>query len=307
MRKHLFGPVPSRRLGLSLGLDLLDDSTCSFDCVFCEVGKTVNLTMERREYVAPSEILQEFEEWVNGGGRADHITLAGRGEPTLNTGFGDVIRGVKKIVKTPVVLLSNGSLFFLDDVRKNAVEADIVKVSLGAWNQESMEMLNRPCREFQFQRIVDGYRVFRSMYKGQLWIEVLLVEGINDHVDSVEQIAEIVSGIGPDKVHINTVVRPPAAQSARGVGLEKMEVLARLFDPVAEVVTSVDGLRGAGAGVKEILLRRPCTLTDLLKVTGLKEDVLMSLITMHAAEWGITSGETNGETYYSIEAKQGHN
>lgn len=303
MYRHLFGPVPSRRLGLSLGLDLLNDQTCSFDCVFCEVGKTRDLTIDRREYVAPSEILDELESWVSAGGRADYITLAGRGEPTLNTGFGEVIRGARKITQTPVAMLSNGSLFFIEDVRNNARDADVVKLSLGAWNQESMERLNRPCKELQFERIVEGYGIFRSIFKGELWIEVLLVEGINDHVEGVEQIAEIVSGIGPDRVHINTVVRPPAERSAHGVGFEKMEVFAKLFDPVAEVVVSSKGLRGDSTSVKEMLLRRPCTLSDMFKVTGISSDSLIKLLELHRADWGIVSRNVGGETYYLIETR----
>lgn len=305
MYRHLFGPVPSRRLGLSLGVDLLSDKTCSFDCVFCEVGRTRDLTLDRKEYVSPEVILNELGSWVDGGGTADHITLAGKGEPTLNTGFGDVIRGIREISQIPVAVLSNGSLFFLEEVRNDAAEADIVKVSLGAWDQESMDALNRPFPGVRFDDIIDGYGAFRSAFSGELWLEVLLVHGINDHVENVARIAEFASSFAPNCIHLNTVVRPGAEDSALPVSSEKMQMLARLFDPPGEVVVSFKPKgKGVCADIREILIRRPCTLHDLAKVSGIEEDAVMLLIKEHGSDWGVESREMNDGTYYMIQGVQ---
>lgn len=299
MYKHLFGPVPSRRLGLSLGVDLLTDKACSFDCVFCEVGATTDLTMVRMEYVSPTEVLSELKSWLDSGGWADHITLAGKGEPTLNTAFGEVISGIKDLTGTPVALLSNGSLFHLESVRFDAVKADIVKVSLGAWNQESLQKLNRPASGVNFHDIISGYRSFRDIFMGDLWLEVLLVAGINDHVDDVSRIAELAATFGPDRIHINTVVRPGAERSAEAVGYEKMSTLARLFDPPAEVVVrSPRNVKGQCSAIRDILMRRPCTLSDLVKASGLSEDEVSCVLSEHARDWKLASREQGGLLYY---------
>lgn len=301
MYRHLFGPVPSRRLGLSLGVDLLKDKTCSFDCVFCEVGSTTDLTLDRKEYVAPKEILSELQSWVEGGGKADHITLAGKGEPTLNSGFGEVIRGIKSITETPVAVLSNGSLFHLDEVRQEALPADVVKVSLSAWDQESLNALNHPCPDLSLESILEGYRLFRGSFEGELWLEVLFVEGLNDHVDNVTRIAALARTIGPDRIHLNTVVRPGADRSAMSIGRDKMEMFSRLFDPPGEVVVDYSR-RGAAvcASIKDVLMRRPVTVDDLVNVSSMDKSAVEMLLEERCSEWGIESRDMDGGTYYSI-------
>ena len=301
MYRHLFGPVPSRRLGLSLGVDLLKEKTCSFDCVFCEVGRTRDLTLDRKEYVSPEVILEELRAWLDGGGKADHITLAGTGEPTLNTGFGKVISGIKEITKTPVAILSNGSLFFMEEVRRDAAQADIVKLSLGAWNQESMDRLNRPYDGLKFEDVLDGYGIFRGMFKGELWLEVLIAEGINDHVEHVGCIAELAESFSPDRIHLNTVVRPGTEESAVAASSEKMQILARLFDPPAEIVVDFKGAGGGEcASVREILIRRPCTLEDLAKSATMEVGAIELLLQEHGSDWRVESKDMDGRSFYFI-------
>ena len=301
MYRHLFGPVPSRRLGLSLGVDLLKDKTCSFDCVFCEVGRTSDLTVDRKEYVASAEILSELQAWLQGGGKADHITLAGKGEPTLNTGFGEVVREIKKITETPVAILSNGSLFHLKEVRTDALPADVVKISLSAWDQASFDAVNRPYAGLSIESVVEGYGLFRDAFQGELWLEVLLVAGVNDHVDNVARIAALAGSFAPDKIHINTVVRPGAYEDAKAVGRDKMDMLARLFDPPGEVVVDYSKRAGgATASIREILMRRPCTIDDLVKVSSMEKGVVELLLVEHGCDWNVESRNMSGGTYYSI-------
>jgi len=284
-----------------LGVDLLAEKTCTFDCVFCEVGRTTDLTLDRKEYVQPGEILAELSSWVQGGGRADHITLAGKGEPTLNIGFGDVIRGIREMSETPVALLSNGSLFFLEDVRRDAALADIVKVSLGAWNQASMDRLNKPYEGLEFDRIVEGYSMFRDIFRGQLWLEVLIVEGINSSVDDVTLIAEAAEGFAPDRIHINTVVRPGAEKGARPVSTDTLETISRLFSPRGEVIADFAGsFAGNCASIREILIRRPCTIEDLANVSRMDREGVQQLLKDRASEWSVVTQDVEGRIYYFI-------
>ena len=177
--KHLFGPVPSRRLGRSLGVDLTPHKTCTLDCIFCQLGRTTNKTLDRREYAPVQHVESELDAWIKEGGKADRVTLAGSGEPTLHTCFGDVLQFVRDRTDIPTALLSNGTLFWQSAVREAAKRADMVKLSLSAWDQFSFEHINRPHPDLKFSRIVDGYRAFRRGFRGKLWIEVVLILGTN--------------------------------------------------------------------------------------------------------------------------------
>lgn len=242
--RYLFGPVHSRRLGLSLGIDLLDRRRCSFDCVFCEVGATELLTLERREYVPTTVVIAEFREWLAGGGKADVVTLSGSGEPTLHSGFGDVIDAVHAACSMPVVLLTNSTMLGDPAVRAAAARADLVKVSLSAWDDDSLAALNRPAAGLTFARLLEGLHAFRECYSGALWVEALLVYGVNDTPDQVARIATHVAGLRPDKVQLNTVVRPPADDHACAVDEETLSRLSALFEPPAEIIAPHQGAEG---------------------------------------------------------------
>jgi len=242
--RYLFGPVHSRRLGRSLGIDLLDRRRCSFDCVFCEVGATELLTLERREYVPTAAVIAEFQEWLATGGTADVVTLSGSGEPTLHSGFGDVIDAVHAACHLPVALLTNSTLLWNTEVRAAAARADIVKVSLSAWDDESLAALNHPAAGLTFARLIEGLRTFRECYSGALWVETLLVRGVNDKPEQVSRIAALVASLHPDKVQLNTVVRPPADHHACAVDAKTLSHLSRLFEPPAEIIAPHQGSEG---------------------------------------------------------------
>lgn len=254
--RYLFGPVHSRRLGLSLGVDLLDRRRCSFDCIFCEVGATELLTLERGEYVPTTAVIAELQDWLAAGGKADVVTLAGSGEPTLHSGFGEVIDAVHDACNLPVALLTNSTLLWDPEVRRAAARADIVKVSLSAWDDQSLAALNRPAAGLTFARLRDGLQAFRAMYTGSLWVETLLVRGVNDQPGQVSRIAALVAGLRPEKVQLNTVVRPPAMGNAAAVEGAALQRLAALFTPSAEVIaphgTDPDGQCRQAAHVAEL-------------------------------------------------------
>jgi len=231
---HLFGPVPSRRYGRSLGVDLAAPKTCTINCRFCQLGPTSACTLERRNTPPIAEVLAEVRSWLTSGNSADFITACGSGEPTLHTHFGDLLRFVRSETPCRSLLLSNGSLFYLPEVRSDASLADVVKVSLHAWDQASFEQIVRPHPALRFGAILDGYRIFRQQYAGRLDLEVFIVPGFNDQPEQAQRIADIAQSFKPDTITLNTAVRPPADSSVTACPPERLHVLTALFGPAAQ-------------------------------------------------------------------------
>lgn len=304
MYRYLFGPVPSRRLGRSLGIDLVPLKTCTFDCVFCQVGRTTRETIERAEYVPVDAVAAELEDWTRAGGRADCVTLAGSGEPTLHARFGDVLDIARTVTGARVALLSNGSLFDRSDVRRDAARADLVKGSLSAWDESSYRQVNRGCAGLSFERIVEGLRIFRSEFTGEMWLEVMIVAGVNDAPEQVARIAAIAARIGPDRVHLNTVVRPPADADARAVDPAQLTALAALFRPPAEVIASFGGTPPPGGGRPDatgllaLVERHPSTVEQLAAVANLPVARVRSELKILQNEGRVRCRRQGGDLYY---------
>lgn len=277
--RHLFGPVRSRRLGRSLGIDLAPFKVCSFDCCYCQVGATTTHTLERKEYVPIAEVMAEFDLWLARDGQADHLTLAGSGEPTLHSGFGKVLEGLAVRCATPRVLLSNGSLFYLPEVRAEARVASIVKGTLAAWDEASFAAVHRPQGHLRFPVFLEGLKAMRSAFHGEYWLEVFLVEGLNDSEEQVQRIAALARDIRPDRIHLNTAIRPSLVSNVHAVSHAKMSDFARLFTPVAELAWSEPQKGSAGgpapvpggdldAYIDGLIRRHPCTAADIAATLG---------------------------------------
>ncbi len=273
--KHLYGPVPSRRLGLSLGVDLVPFKTCTLDCIYCQLGKTTTKTIERKEYVPVSEILNELQEVLDAGLQADYITLGGSGEPTLHSGIGRLISGIKKITSIPVAVLTNGTLFCLPEVRKDCAGADVILPSLDAGDQQTYEAINRPVERLTFNMLVEGLCALKRDYPGQIWLEVFCVDQLNTDDAQIAKISEAIKKIRPDKVHLNTAVRPTAEKNVEKVAPDKLEEIAHRLSPDCEVIADfISGhCRKTVSDVPQALLsmlkRRPCSLNDVCSVIGL--------------------------------------
>ena len=282
--KYLFGPVPSRRLGRSLGIDVTPFKTCSFDCIFCQLGSTTRHIVERDEFVPFGEVCAELERWLAEDGQADYITFAGSGEPTLYSRLGELITFIKKRTDIPVIVLSNGTLFHRLDVCEEAARADIVKMSLSAWDEKSFQRINRPAPGLSFKTVLAGERNFRAVFSGQLWIEVFLMEGINAAREKVEKIADIVAEIAPDKIHLNTAVRPPSEESVRLVAKETLEALCDLFVPRAEMIASFDVSPVAETNELSVdklvglIDRHPSTVAQLAAVSGGTKEAIQAVL-----------------------------
>ncbi len=284
--KHLFGPVPSRRLGLSLGVDLLPFKTCTLDCVYCQLGRTTCLTLKREKRVSPQEVLAEIRalsEKVEVAGKPstgpvnfDYLTLAGSGEPLLHLGLDEIIRGAKDSVDKPVVLLTNGTLFFQDQVRREVLEADLIVPSLDAATQATFERVNRPHPDLRIEEVVEGLVRLREEFSGSIWLEVMLVKGVNDC--EAELIAEAVERIGPDRVQLNTVIRPPA-EPVQPLTPEEMEEMLEIFSG-AEVIADWERSLSEKTEVRirDLLSRRPCTLEELASLTSLHRNEILKYL-----------------------------
>jgi wyosine [tRNA(Phe)-imidazoG37] synthetase (radical SAM superfamily) len=218
---YVFGPVSSKRLGQSLGVDLLPSKSCTWNCVYCQLGRTKEYVTERREFFPKEEILSEILDAVSSGKKIDWITFVGSGETTLYKGLDWLIAGVKKATEIPVAVITNGSLLSLPEVRKELLEADAVLPSLNAGSAELFERIDRPAPGFTFEKHVEGLRLFRQEYRGKLWVEVMLIRGLNDSEAALNDMAEALAEIRPDMIHLVLPTRP-APESMVGIPDEEL-------------------------------------------------------------------------------------
>ena len=281
--KYLFGPVPSRRFGRSLGIDLTPYKTCSFDCIFCQLGCTTRKTLTRREYVPVREIIKEINHWLKTGGSADYITLSGSGEPTLHSRFGEVLEFIRQKSSIPALLLTNGTLLYRPEVRAAAAQAGVIKISLSAWDQRSYEHINRPHPQLKFKQLLTGQRALRQQFQGRIWMEVFILQGVNSAPHDVEKIAALARTIGPDQIQLNTAVRPAAEEFAVALPEKRLEKLAQLFDPPAKVIAQFSAKRTANIQANEntifaMLQRRPCTAGQIAESLGMHRNEVSKYI-----------------------------
>ena len=256
--KYVYGPVPSRRLGQSLGIDTIPLKTCNWNCVYCQLGRTVPLIHERKEYYPSAEILAEVKAALasHQPGDIDWVTFVGSGEPTLHSGIGWLIREVKSLTDLPIAVITNGSLLYLPEVRRDLVWANVVMPSLDAGTAVLYRYLNRPHPEATFARLGDGLAAFRQEYNGKLWIEVMLVRGLNDTEAALQDIAAVLRRIRPDEVHINLPTRPPAETWVREPEEEGLMRARAILGDIATVVHPAEGsfdLSGCDTAVDAII------------------------------------------------------
>jgi wyosine [tRNA(Phe)-imidazoG37] synthetase (radical SAM superfamily) len=219
--KHVFGPVSSKRLGQSLGVDLLPSKSCTWNCVYCQLGRTKSFVTERREFFPKEEILAEILETVKSGKPIDWITFVGSGETMLYKGLDWLIAGVKKATDIPVAVITNGSFFRDPEVRRELFEADAVLPSLNAGSAELFERIDRPAPGFTFEKHIEGLRLFRQEYRGKLWVEVMLMAGLNDSEEALKDMASVLKAIRPDMIHLVLPTRP-APESVVGLPYEEL-------------------------------------------------------------------------------------
>ena len=298
----VFGPVPSRRLGRSLGVDLVPLKTCTYDCIYCQLGRTTRKTLERREWVHLDAVLGELESRLST--EPQYITLSGSGEPTLYSRLGELIAGIKRMTRVPVAVLTNGSLLGGPEVRAGLLAADLVIPSLDAGDEKLFQYVNRPHEGVSFEKMVEGLATFREEYRGRYWLEVFLLGGVTAISAEVEKIAAVVRRVNPDRIQINTVTRPPAESFAYPVPREELERLVALFDGRAEVIAEYRGTHGRSEfaarreDVLDLLSRRPCTTGDIAAGLGLHRNEVAKHIEELARDGAVASEAVGDEVYY---------
>ena len=292
MYKYLFGPVPSRRLGMSLGVDLVPHKVCSLNCIYCECGQTTNLTTERKEYVPFDEVIKELEHFMNNNPAPDYITFSGSGEPTLNSRIGDVLQYIKSNHPDILVaVLTNGTLFSDKQVRSELLSADVVLPSLDTASDSTFYKINRPFHSININDYVKGLEEFRKEFKGKIWLEVLIIPGYNDNEPDLELLKKAFEKIMPDSIQLNSLDRPGVIPDIRTAGKDELQYIVDYWklDNV-EIIAAAPKRKDIKSYRKDIetailetIFRRPCTLEDLAKILGLhKNEINKYLDTIEA-------------------------
>jgi len=306
---YLYGPVASRRLGLSLGVDLVPFKVCSFDCIYCQLGRTTRKTVTRDSFFPPDVILSQLRDALESGTFPDYISFSGSGEPTLSQDLGRLIRKVKEITEIPVAVITNGSLLWDREVQEEVLAADVVLPSLDAGTEATFQRVNRPHSSLSLNRIVGGLVDFRARYRGQIRLEVLLLEGINAFPQELERIRQLLSQIEPDGIDLNTAIRPPAESFARPLSSKKMEQTRAYFGARTSVIAQPPSVQGERRSAKlreaifQTLERRPCTIGELSTALGCQRHEVAKLVGTLLEEGQISQRYHDQQNYFFVREK----
>lgn len=306
---YVFGPVPSRRLGRSLGVDVVPFKTCTYDCVYCQLGRTTSKTIERREWVPLEDVLDEVKAKLST--RPDYITLSGSGEPTLFSRLGDLIDGIKNMTDVPVALLTNGSLLWQPDVCENIRDVDLLIPSLDAGDEAMFRRVNRPDEALSFDRLIDGLVASRKTCRGEYWLEVFLLAGCTDTEVEAKKLAQCAGLLKPDRIQVNTVTRPPAESFATGVSRERLDELSRVFDPPAEVIADYHHVHeqtqfsASREEILNLLQRRPCSINGIAQGLNMHPNEVVKYVEVLHAEKLLETRWISGTCYYTAAGGNG--
>jgi wyosine [tRNA(Phe)-imidazoG37] synthetase (radical SAM superfamily) len=306
--RYVYGPVFSRRLGRSLGIDLVPYKTCTYDCVYCQLGRTTHKTVERKEYTPIVDVLNEVERKLAAGPPPEYITLSGSGEPTLNSRIGDLIGGIKCLTDVPVAVLTNGSLLWVRDVSEALMAADLIIPSLDAGDERMFRYVNRPHGKLAFERMVTGLAEFTERFAGPVWLEVFLLAGVTGIAAEVEKIAVLAERIRPARIQLNTVSRPPAEEFAMAVPRDQLERFKTRFTGTAEVICEREAGEAPASSAQEttdedimaLLRRRPCTVQGICAGLGLRTGDAVERLRALCERGAVRSVRKNAEEFYYV-------
>ncbi len=274
--KYLFGPVNSRRLGISLGIDLFQKKICTLDCVYCECGHTKDLTDDIDDYSAAADVIRELDEFLASDPVLDAITFSGSGEPTLCRSIGDIIDHIKnKYPKYKIVVLTNGTLLYLPEVRNRLKNSDVVMPSLDAVSSNVFQKIYRPVKGLSSEKLIEGIKQLRKEFSGKIILEIFIIPDLNDSDEELALLKKACEDIGPDGIQLNTLDRPSAEKWIKRADFNQLEKIRDFFKPLkAEIIGRPAGKSGA-AGADHLqeriiatLKRRPSTSEDLFSALG---------------------------------------
>ena len=302
---HVYGPVPSRRLGRSLGIDLVPFKTCTYDCIYCQLGRTTHKTVKLGEWWGGDEIIDSVQARL--ATSPDVITLAGSGEPALYSNMGMLITRLKEVTDIPIAVITNGSLLWKPEIRKSLMRADLVIPSLDAGNEYLFKYINRPHPQITFNKMLEGLIQFRQEYTGEYWLEVFLLAGVTTVKAEVKRLADCIYRIEPDRVQVNSVTRPPCESFATAVPENQLEQIARdLYynvEVIMDFVTDDEEIPESGAQKEDIiglLQRRPCSLNDIASGLSLHPQDVVKILAQLKHMGQVQAKQQNGAMFYVL-------
>ena len=306
---YIYGPVPSGRLGFSLGVDIIPHKICTIDCIYCQLGRTTHKSIKRKSFAPREDIIEEIRKSVSAGHDIDFITFSGSGEPTINSDIGRLIHEVKKITSIPVAVLTNGTLLFQEDVQRDLIEADVVLPSLDAASQDVFKRVNRPHHSLRIEPVMDGLRRFRKLFKGLLWLEIMFIKGYNNDMQELSRMKKAISEIRPDKVYLNTVTRPPSEVYAKPLSPAEMIAIKDYLGGTCEVIAEFHKkqsleVKDIEGSIIEMTKRRSLTVTDIADVLGISETNAESMLERLMAEGTVTEKQYGTKNYYIFSSKK---
>ncbi len=313
MYKYLFGPVPSRRLGMSLGVDLIPHKICTLNCVYCECGATTGLTHERKAYVPLDEVYNELKDFFKNNPDPDYLTFSGAGEPTLHSHLGEVIAFLKELRPSiPVAVLTNGTLFGDPEVRAELMQADLVLPSLDAATDLSLRRVNRPQRSLKAADYVDGLIHFSRQFNGEIWLEILILPGYNDGEENLEALKKAIGEIKPDRIQLNTLDRPGSIEGLLPARMSQLQEIAIFFGhsqveiiaPPQERKHERSYRSDVESAIMETISRRPCTLADLEKILGLHLNEINKYLGVLEETGKVEAVEEERGVFYQLKASR---
>ena len=309
MYNYLFGPVPSRRLGMSLGVDLVPKKVCSLDCVYCEVGKTTKLTLDQKEYIKFNKVKEELIHYFNNNPDPDYITFSGSGEPTLNVHIGEILQFIKQNKPDiPVAVLTNGTMFFDKNVRNAIKDANVVLPSLDAATENVFKKINRPHKDLSIDKCIQGLIDFRNEFKGEIWLEIFILPDYNNKKEELIELKKAIQKIKPNSVQLNTLDRPGTVSNLRGATREELQQIVDFWklDNIKIIAASperknIQSYRNdIETAIIETISRRPCTLDDLTKILGIHINEINKYLDVLDAEDKIEAVEQERGVFYQI-------
>ncbi|MBM9519848.1 radical SAM protein [Desulforhopalus vacuolatus] len=299
---YIFGPVPSRRLGQSLGVSPIPEKTCNYNCIYCQLGRTNKMTNERRSFFPLKEIMDELKTYMKEKVDFDVITIVGEGEPTLYADLGMLIDEIKKLTDKPVVVITNSALMSDEGVRNALYKADIILPTMDAFDEESLKKINRPIGTIKFTEVLQGLIEFSHNYKGKMWVEIMLVGGFNDSDTQLAALKMQLEKLKFDRVYVNTPVRPPSESYARKVSQETLEKANKMFSALSiENLTAGEFFSNDPdiiEAVLEIITRHPMKEDEIKKFIEMRNEDVEKTFTKLRNSGKIDICEYEGEKTY---------
>lgn len=307
MGRFVYGPVPSRRLGRSLGVDIVLAKSCTVNCVYCQIGSTSPLPPERKRFIDPEKIESELIAAVQTDSGIDYITFSGSGEPTLSSDIGRLIKFAKSLKVAPVCVLTNGTLLSDTDVRAELFGADVVIPNLDAADEGTFQKVNRPHREIKFDNYIEGLKAFSAEFQGKFYLEIVLVKGMNDSDEHLHKLANLVRKIDPDGVWIGTVTRPPSEPDAKPVSDETLQNAREIIGGQARVIeafhsNAIELTRSElSADILGLLKRRPETIDGISKSLGANPHEVMKIVASFVDKGSLVRRDMEGKACFEFD------